>query len=279
MKKLFALLMSCMLMTSAFVSCKSSDGSSSGESAANTTAADTTDSSGVTSEESTENEDSTETEATTAAQKTTIGAKTTSADKTTAAVSTEPTHEPEIDPDTLKGGDITGTWSFVDEGEETTMVFNADNSIDMIMDMSEMISFQNGSLIFDENYDNAMDYTFDGKKLSVIVDGESILEMERVSDGTSASDLNGDYRITGGMIQTLIGNMDSRMSGSVYTINGKKTTLRWEGAFSYKTSGNQLTMIKKNETEDFTGNYTYGVDGDTLTIIDETGDSTTLERK
>ena len=287
MKRLMAILMSCMLMTGVFTSCSDSDDSSSAEGVTKASATDTTggeDDEDETTEETSEDDDDEEettgAEKTTEAEKTTAGSKTTTSEKATKQSSSiDPDDEPEIDPDTLKGGDILGTWEGVDLGEEFAMTFKADGTIDYFFDSTSMFSFKNGKVIFYDGEEDACDYTFDGKKMVLSYMDAEFLVLERTSGETSKTDLDGTYKITGGELYGMLAD-ETNAAGS-FVIDGEKTYMQYNSMFRYKVSGNQLTITESafDSEEEVESVVTYDVSGSKLTILDEYGDVTEMKRK
>jgi len=281
MKRLFAILMGCMLITGTFASCGSGKDSSDSEastkssSTATGTEDGTEDGTEVVTEDGTGAE--TTTKKTTTKKVTTAPATeevTTTAKTTTNIAATEDPIEPDIKPEDLKGGDIRGSWRMSEEDAFVEMVFEfrADGKVGLYADFSDDFSIIGDKARLDGE---EASYEFDGKTLKITDDDGDNLIMERIEGSGKSPD--GKYKVTGG---TLAEDYDDADYSVVFCIEGPQTFAYIEAAYLYSTNGNQLTM-----TEYFNGPehgeeevFYYEVKRNTLVLAEEYGDITTLTK-
>lgn len=260
MRKLVSMLAVCVLAGAAFVSCSSSESSSESTTEA-VTVSETTAAA------------ATETSAETAAiAETTTAEKKTTTAKKTAAPETEPETEPvTVDPDSLNGGDLTGSWLLAESALDGVMTFRADGTLDMLFDVSAILDFHGKKV---RVYGDAeIDVEFDGKTARADYNGQECFVLERISGETSPDNMNGRYEVTGGFMQETNG-------GNIIVIDDGCTFISSGDMYTYSTNGNRLTIVMKRDGgNDVEENETYGVDGDTLTIIDASGIVNTMKRK
>ena len=260
MRKIVSVLAVCALACGTFVSCSSSDSSS--ESMTEAVTASETTGAAVT-------ETAAETGATT--EKTTTEKKTTTAKKTTAPETEPETESVTVDPDSLMGGDITGSWLMAESELDGVMTFGTDGTLDMLFDVSAILEFKGKKV---KVYGDAeIDVEFDGKTARADYNGQECFVLERISGETSPDNMDGRYVVTGGFMQETNG-------GNIIVIDNGNTLISSGDMYTYSTNGNQLTIVMKRDGgNDIEENETYGVDGDTLTIIDASGIVNTMKRK
>ena len=307
MKRSIALLMSCLLIVSAFASCGKDSSSSNTEA---TTSANTSETATDTSEETAEastaastgeektsekttektttsaktvkvpdKETTTEAKAVTTTAETTADAKTTTK-KTTSPVTTgrrEPVTE---DTSRYKGGDVTGSWVIEEDEITASLIFNPGGKGDISVDVSYMFSFRDGKVYFFDDEDESITYDFSGSKLSILYEGEKMFVFDKKSGGSGT--LDGTYTISEGeqWASALTGgaaNVDR--SNTLITIDGGKTVISASDAFSYSVSGNKLTIESASYNMDDEGTFYYSVDGNTLTMLADDGVETVLKRE
>ena len=273
MKRLAAIIASCMIITGAFASCGSKDSDSS--SSAETSSAASSDASETTTEDQTEASASgttskTTTEAVTTKAVTTKAAttkaSTTSSNSAASDITTEKKETPSVDASELKGGNIVGKWKVQDDyDEDMVFEFKADGNITFSADMSDMLTFKNGKAVISDTLE--ADTTFDGTTCTVRYMGEDFIIMKRTSGETSTTDMSGEYVVTGGEFLGMSGEMNSELK---ITISGEKTFMETDTFGKYTTDGNKLT-VSEGKSADNTQTLTYGVIGNKFVTVDEYG--------
>jgi len=283
MKRLFAILMGCMLITGTFASCGS--GKDSSDSEASTKSSSTTTEAEDGTEDETEDGTEEGTEAETTTKKTTTKKVTTAPatdddDLTTTSRTTtewyniEDPIEPDIKPEDLKGGDIKGSWRISEEDAGVDMIFEfrADGIVGMGIDITDDLSITGNKVIFSGVETS---YEFDGKTLKITDnDGETLI-MERTEGSGKSTD--GKYKVTGG---TMAEDFSDEEFSIGYLIKGSETYAFFEDAYRYTTKGNELTMtdLDSESGEEDTETDYYGITGDTLTVLGEYNDVVTFRR-
>lgn len=288
MKKLAAILAMCIVMTSALVSCGDSDDSSSGKaSTTSTSSEDSTDESS--SEDASASEDKTEgsTEASSKSGKekntdpsseegsSETGTKSEDVSLPGGIIPTENSTNATVDTSDFKGGDVIGSWSFEEEGVSIILTFNKDMTVGNSVDFSDFIKFEGGKVFFgDGDADSALDLAFDGKTLKASKDGEDYLALERTSGETDKNNMDGTYKITGGLLETFITESEGNVA---LKVDGNKTYMTTDDFGKYEIKGNRLKLIENingGDEED----VTFKVEGDTLTIVTDDGETSILKR-
>lgn len=292
MKKLAAILAMCLVMTSALVSCGDADESSSGSSAkasTSTSASEENSSDEASTEEASDDETDT-TKASddnndeTSSEASSNGASEASSEDDTTKASKElptggiiPTEEDTtkttVDPSTLKGGNIVGSWEMT---EEVTMIltFKDDKTVGEAIDFSGYISFEGNKMKFgDGEYAQELDLEFDGTKGKVTVSGEEYLTLERISGETDKNNMDGTYKISGGIMSSMLGGGDKDIT---LKIDGKKVLVSTDNFGKYEINGNKLKLTENGDNE--ADEVSFNVDGDTLTVVDEDGEATVLKK-
>lgn len=272
MKKLLAILMSCMLITGTFASCGSDDDASESETSAKSSTAETED-------------DTDEDEPTTKKQKKTTEAATeedtdevTTTKKTTTKKTTktvEPTTGEDADPSDFHGGDVRGTWRMEDDEMTIDLTFNGgkdSGDIDMTVDITEEISFSDGVVSFEGE---EIPYKFDGKTITVEYEDEEILVLTS-RGGKTNKNIDGEYNVTGGAMKEYLTAENDEMDYSIL-IDGEDTYAVSYAAFSYEIDGNKLTLISNMDDDEDVTDY-FDVDGDTLSLLTDIGEINTAKR-
>ena len=160
MRKIVSVLAVCALACGTFVSCSSSDSSS--ESMTEAVTASETTGAAVTE--------------TAAETGTTTEKKTTTAKKTTAPGTEPETESVTVDPDSLMGGDITGSWLMAESELDGVMTFGTDGTLDMLFDVSAILEFKGKKV---KVYGDAeIDVEFDGKTARADYNGQECFVLE-----------------------------------------------------------------------------------------------------
>ena len=277
MKKLAAILAMCIVMTSALVSCGDSDDSSSAKTSTTTTTTDETSSDENDTTKASKAEDGTDdsSEASTGKEDVTDDATKASKELPTGGIiPTEDETTATVDTSDFKGGDIVGSWIFDEEGVAMVLTFNEDMSVGETIDFSSMIKINGTKVVFgDGDFSQDLDVTFDGKVLKAAKDGEDYLALERISGETDKDNLDGTYKITGGILEAFASEGGDKVSLKVE--NGKTYIVTSDFA-KYEVNGSKLKLTKDGDDE--SDDLTFNVDGDTLTIVEGDGEATILKR-
>lgn len=270
MKRLAAIIASCMIITGALASCGSKSSDSSSSSSAETSSAASSDASEETTEDQSE-ASSTGTTSKATTEAVTTKAASTKASTTTSSsgisdITTEKKETPSVDTSELKGGNIVGKWKVQDDyDEDMVFEFKADGTITFSADMSDMLTFKNGKAVISDTLE--ADTTFDGTTCTVRYMGEDFIIMKRTSGETSTTDMSGEYTVTGGEFLGFSGETGSELK---ITISGEKTFMESDTFGKYTTDGNKLT-VSEGSSADYTQTLTYGVIGNKFVTVDEYG--------
>lgn len=203
-------------------------------------------------------------------------------------------------PDKPIGGDVTGNWEFTaeDTGEIITLMLEDDGSGSIYIDTTKYLFItKNGNLcIYGTDIgDNSVD--FDGTTLTVTLNtdllGSEIEELTRNStlmilektEPGSSSELDGEYRFTGGALGTVFSDkLTGKLLGNeelpIYIrISGEDFGIKIDRLFTCKTDGNVLTVSGTEKfAEDTESNLKYSVSGDKLIVYFLTGKKLILTR-
>ncbi len=180
---------------------------------------------------------------------------------------------------------LVGAW--YNEYMGGSYIFRDDNTLAMQMDYSEIMSFKGDKLM---RLETELDYEFDGKKVSVVTDYETIgmegvtdeegnpsddeyvvLEMEKAEESDS---VDGTYKLTGGEFYTMFETIYSAMNIApdiTIEVEGESFLFTVEMC-TYSADGETLQMFGDGAAifglgdEEPKCNYT--IEGDTLTLID-----------
>ena len=137
-----------------------------------------------------------------------------------------------------------------------------------------MIKINGTKVVFgDGDFSQDLDVTFDGKALKAAKDGEDYLALERISGETDKDNLDGTYKITGGILEAFASEGGDKVSLKVE--NGKTYIVTSDFA-KYEVNGSKLKLTKDGDDE--SDDLTFNVDGDTLTIVEGDGEATILKR-
>lgn len=302
MKKLFALLLACSMITCAFTGCGSEDeGKTTGDSS----------SSSVSDESSSENSESSDADSSEDSVKSesSVSESESSSESSEESDSiTESSEESESEADSSseensepvavvagKAGDanLVGVWSNDELAQVLSSIRFKDNGIiSTFVDYSTIMTISNGKLSM-----SGMEYTyeFDGTDFSCVitpadigvedseVQGESmsVIEMSKVESG-SGDDVNGTYLLTGGLIyETMEQSMP--VDGDTYVlVDGSNLYIDVE-ICGYNANGSEIEFIGDSAAlfgEEGEGSAVckYKVDGDTLVMTTATGEEETLTR-
>ena len=278
MKKLAAILAMCIVMTSALVSCGDSDDSSSAKTSTTTTTTDETSSDENDTTKASKAEDGTDdsSEASTGKEDVTDDATKASKELPTGGIiPTEDVTKATVDTSDFKGGDIVGSWSFEEDGLAMTITFNKDMTVGEAVDFSSFLKFDGSKVLFGNgDSGDAAEISFDGKNLKASKDGEDYLSLERVSGETDKNNMDGTYKITGGLLESFVSEGGDKVS---IKIESGKTYLVTEDFGKYEVNGSKIKLIESMNGGD-EEELSFSVDGDTLTIVDEDGEATILKR-
>lgn len=199
------------------------------------------------------------------------------------------------------GGDVTGNWEITDEGtgEIITLMLEKDGSGSVYIDTTKYLFLnKEGNLcIYGMDIgDNSVD--FDGKTLTVTLNtdllGDEIEELTRdatlmvleKTEPGSNSELDGEYRFTGGVLGTLFSDkLTGKILGDkelpVYIrISGEDFGIKIDRLFTYSADGNTLTVSgTENFLEGADTDIRYSVSGDKLILYYLTGTKTFTRSK
>lgn len=289
MKKLLAVLMSCMLIAGALASCGSDSGSEDSEKTSKNSFGlniggedddDKDDDDDDNDDDDDDDDDDAEETVTTG--KTSSKKVTTVPDDdddvvttTTKKTTSEPVTDndgPDVDISDLHGGDITGSWKIDEQAAyNITYEFKKDGRLGMYLDISDELSFgSNGKASFEGT---EVSYTFSGNTLKIEDEGEDYIVFTRISG--SGPSLDGTYRMTGGV---LMEDFEDEDAETLYIIDGDETYAYNDDEYRYETKGNELTVMETYEGEESSETSYYDVDGDKLIVLTDSGDIIVFSR-
>ncbi|MDE5771394.1 MAG: hypothetical protein K2I06_07175 [Ruminococcus sp.] len=264
MKKLFAVLMACAMMTGVFASCGSEEKEESSESKKDVSVSESSEEDKTTEPET--EEDTTESETTT--ETTTEEATETTTKKEKEEKTTESDEEDTSDEETedtnaegVSYESIAGAWLM-------TMGFNfkEDGNADIFMDMTELTHFtSDGKLFMDDEIFESDCISYDGNVLAVTVNEQDAFTMTKESGSEDSFD--GLYTMTSGVIyDSLMNSVDESTEVFVIVIGEKL----------YSGYKNMFTYSENNGTVHMTGLETIGIDEDIESQYEINGDILTL---
>ena len=165
------------------------------------------------------------------------------------------------DPENYNGGDITGIWEMkfsetedVSPGVREFIDFGTENMYTVYFVLPDILTVRNGKVIYD--FDDDELYSFDGRIMTISdTSGDALVIMERVSDETDASSIDGTYRVTGGTKAYAV------PFGEEAPLIIKDDIVYFKAYDGeYATNGNKLML----ETFSYEDEYFYDVDGDKM---------------
>lgn len=176
---------------------------------------------------------------------------------------TEPVTEPDLSEFT--GGDIVGKWTPEDDDNKFSFFidFKADNSMLVSVDYSTFLSFKDGKAVVP--YAENVETEFDGTKLTVKAEGESLFEFERISGETDKNDLNGKYKVISEKGAAPTEDTNEILYAEI--IDGK--FYYCNTAFTYRLDGNKVVLESTLNGSSEAANYIYAVNGDKLRVYNE----------
>lgn len=289
MKKLFALLLSCSLITCVFSAC--GDNETNGESGADLSSSSSDEVSENSAESSSESDYEVSTDengnnmaVSSSEDDTDISTELDDESSGEEIVNQEPVP---ITPGEAGDKNLIGAWTNDElSASYSSIKFTEDGIISTVIDCSEIMNISGDYLNMSGT---ECPYDFDGTKFTCIVtaadmgieDSEteieelSILEMTKLDPG-DMSDLNGDYLLDGGMLYDAY-SASLPMDGDIYiTVNDGHIDMEIQ-ICGYDSDGENLTW--KGDAEALFGITTgenavstYTIDGDTLTLKSESSE-------
>ena len=289
MKKLFALLLTCSMLTCVFTACGKEDTSS--ENSSSSSSSEVSDESSETSEESSETseESSSESSELLGNIEEDIEEFEEIEEEDISEAETTPTEAEKVAITSGKADDknLIGAWTNDElSASYSSIKFSEDGVISAVVDCSTIMT------ISDDKYLNMSGtdcpYTFDGTNFScsltgadmgitdpdVEIQGFSVLEMTKL-EPSAESDINGKYLLTGGVLSDAY-SQSLPMEGDIYvTVSNSKDILMEVQVCGYDADGKNLTwkgdakaiLGIDSDTEAVTP---YTIDGDTLTLSGST---------
>lgn len=333
-KRCIALIAALAVITGTFAGCgKDSDSSDKAASTSASTTAETTEAEETEeTEESSENDAVTTTKAASTKAASTKSAFDAEDDEDDILNKIIPDKEDivrKVDISEAKGGDIEGTWQIdqaIDDFEGS-ISFDESGKGSICIDIPGAAFGSDGSVSMEDLDIAAEDIIYDGKTIDIRSDigledlfslGEdedesknketttaasksaaektSLIQLERVDGSTDEDSMNGEYKISGGALQSilmlLLSDELSGDSGNLLTdlplhviISDEKIGVKINDAFSYEVTGSKLKLtpigifaeeILDSDTD--TPEVYFTVDGDTLTLINTDGEAIDLSR-
>ena len=289
MKKLFALLLTCSMLTCVFTACGKEDTSS--ENSSSSSSSEVSEESSETSEESSETseESSSESSELLGNIEEDIEEFEEIEEEDISEAETSPTEAEKVAITSGKADDknLIGAWTNDElSASYSSIKFSDDGVISAVVDCSTIMT------ISDDKYLNMSGtdcpYTFDGTNFScsltgadmgitdpdVEIQGFSVLEMTKL-EPSAESDINGKYLLTGGVLSDAY-SQSLPMEGDIYvTVSNSKDILMEVQVCGYDADGKNLTwkgdakaiLGIDSDTEAVTP---YTIDGDTLTLSGST---------
>ena len=289
MKKLFALLLTCSMLTCVFTACGKEDTSS--ENSSSSSSSEVSEESSETSEESSETseESSSESSELLGNIEEDIEEFEEIEEEDISEAETTPTEAEKVAITSGKADDknLIGAWTNDElSASYSSIKFSDDGVISAVVDCSTIMT------ISDDKYLNMSGtdcpYNFDGTNFScsltgadmgitdpdVEIQGFSVLEMTKL-EPSAESDINGKYLLTGGVLSDAY-SQSLPMEGDIYvTVSNSKDILMEVQVCGYDADGKNLTwkgdakaiLGIDSDTEAVTP---YTIDGDTLTLSGST---------
>ena len=172
---------------------------------------------------------------------------------------------------------ICGSWTS-DDLMGAVLKFDEDGTVKTTFDYSEVMCFKDGKL---EVMGTVCDTTFDGSKIEASMAGQVVLSLERTG-AKDDSTMDGEYTIGEGM-----GDESLSMFGDlavVFEIEGEKMSVSAEMG-EYTADGKTLvlkggsTILSSDPVEEGEESCEYTIEGDTLTLVTvEDGENVELTR-
>ncbi|MDE5946198.1 MAG: hypothetical protein K2G63_02655 [Oscillospiraceae bacterium] len=310
MKKLFALLLACSMITCAFTGCGSEDEGKTNGNSSSSAVSDELDSesSEDSDSESSEESDSVKAEVSVSESdsessesidsESSSNSDSESSEDSNSESESDSSSEENNEPAAVvagKAGDanLVGVWS----NDELAMVMSSirfkDNGIiSTFVDYSTIMNISNGKLSMSGI---ECDYEFDGTDFSCAISSAdmgiedsgsqvetmSIIEMSKLESG-SANDVNGTYLLTGGLIYESM-EQNIPVDGDTYVlVDGSNLYIDVE-ICGYNANGSEIEFTGDSaflfgEDGDSSSKCKYKVDGDTLVITSAIGEEETLTR-
>ena len=281
MKKLVAILLTCMTITCAFASCGDSDGSSSKSSSASSSKVgyeDNDDGDDDTSKSSkTDDEDDDDTSK---------SSKTDDEDDDDTSKSSKPDDDDVVTtiPADMEGSidsQLLGTWKLDDDEEEVFLSFDFDNTFDMGVNFTEILHFDGDDLYVEDEKVPADGVVFEGNSLTINYEGIEFLKLDnkRYGDGTGKYD--GIYKVTGGMLgEAYTDDVDMDCMSVEFRDGECFMTFSDVGNYAAKDGELILYGALAEDIFDFDGAETmsYKINGDTMESTDSSGVTEKLVR-
>lgn len=168
---------------------------------------------------------------------------------------------------------IVGSWTG-DDLMGAVMLFDADGSLNFKADYSGtmgLMHFENNKLILSGM---ECDTTFDGSKIEANLLGDSVMSLERTGEKDDST-LDGEYKLTGGMIYSEL--TENYTNDFIINITDNSSVVLTVKIGTYKADGSVLTITGDSQGLLGGGNEesantsgveecSYTIDGDTLTI-------------
>jgi len=241
MKKLMAMLMGCMLITSSFASCGSDKDSSDSEASTKSSKATTE------AEDATEDETEDETE-----------------EETEEEPETEaPTEKPTEKATKSSGGELdselVGAWNTTEDGYNGAYVFNADGTGDIYFDFGDMLHFEGETLMVEGTAITPDMYSFDGTHFALVLSGMDLLTMDKT---TSGDGIEGTYKVKSGTVYDEISSAYAGLSFNI-EIKGGECTGIFTNCFKYTADGSKITITEGNSIFSVT-EFSYKIDGEEM---------------
>lgn len=286
MKKLFALLLTCSMLTCVFTACGKEDTSS--ENSSSSSSSEVSEESSEASEESSETSEESSSESSELLENIEKDIENIEEEDISEAETT-PTEAEKVAITSGKADDknLIGAWTNDElSASYSSIKFSEDGIISAVVDCSTIMT------ISDDKYLNMSGtdcpYTFDGTNFScsltgadmgitdpeVEVQGFSVLEMTKL-EPSADKDINGKYLLTGGVLSDAYAQ-SLPMEGDIYvTVSNSKDILMEVQVCGYDADGKNLTW--KGDAKAILGIDSdkeavtpYTIDGDTLTLSGST---------
>lgn len=285
MKKLFALLLSCVMVTSAFASCGSNNKDKDKDEKDEKSVSDSKDKDNKDSEDDESSDENSEDSDDESSDESSEDSEDKDSKKSKDESSEESKSDDKKKDSSSKSSgkkissDICGEWT-TDEIEAMNLVMNftEDGILKMSMDYSEIMHFEGDKLNMSGM---EMDYTFDGTTINASYMDQSLMVLERADGSKDDSTIDGTYKLSGGtMSDSLTTSLSSQIGDAdiLFVIDGESLYFNMDLG-SYSINGDEITIdeianLGIDITEDATCKFE--INGDELTLTPKNGGTATV---
>lgn len=279
MKKLVAILLTCMTVTCAAASCGKSDNSSDASSSSKIGYEDNDDDlTGSSKKDDTSKSSETDDDDSSESSKLDddeLASKSSKTDDDDSSKSSS------VDLNGAIDTNLIGKWQLLDDEDEIVITFGFDNTLGMSGGFTENLRFEGEDLYLDDEKIDVDSIDFDGSVITVNRNGAVFLKLTSRRDGKGTAKYDGIYRVSSGVLgDTFKENIGSN-SMDIEFRDGK-SFLYINDLGQYAAKDGIMTFSGENVSGFFGTDEgetaTYEVSGNTLTIVGSSGYTDKLER-